>query len=492
MAVAAPDLPGYKLWAQEKFDVGAFKDEVTAAGQKADLNSFVRRLNDIAKDRENVQYAAQNLVDELISSLDADIFAQAGGANYLRVVAGHLAGIGLWQSSEPRAATDLLGGLADGLRASGDENDQSLARLLDDAIARAPNMYIALVRRFTPDYEEMRELVEEKLRPLLEISYVKNSTYAYYIHAMLSAKYAELALFNAKYDAPLCGNTKNVDRKFIRMSSEFAAKLVEKIDNKTAPAPIAKIRNDMIYQLALNAVVACDQDSAKRHLDQLIGQQRDAKENAPIVDQIYVFRHLRTKRKTKTIEVTHETDKGDVKGTKVIPDQRDTKRKFYNPAHLGMYLCLIDLVPEETNIATVKNKLDEFENVDFWVEISAPEFDKIEDKDVRLGIVRKQLRERAKQLTKSVIRAIGDVFGSSRTARILSTSGDEDRCGVFRSMPRDATVAGFFETPPLWQADTRLRLGGFLSAAEASALADATRKIFPDWFVRIGRPEILD
>ena len=220
--------------AQSPFDVAEFKSRVLGAGEKADEQELLQQLTDVANSRAGDRQAERKFVDSLISSLDSDIVGRPGGNTYLKIVARTLVGIGLWPSSSPRDATDRLGGLANHLRNSSNDLDRSLASALDDAIARAPNMYIKLLRNYTPVYDDMRVLVEDRLQPLLDISYVRDSKYAYYIRAMLAAKYAELALFKADYKVPVCSGQNVVNRKYLKRSNSYATELLAGSTSRTA------------------------------------------------------------------------------------------------------------------------------------------------------------------------------------------------------------------------------------------------------------------
>ena len=108
------------------------------------------------------------------------------------------------------------------------------------------------------------------------------------------------------------------------------------------PAGIGKLRNDLIYQLALNAVLACETETATRYATLLRAKQNEKDGNGVIADHVYVYRHLRTRREAREVLRTLETPDGrEVTQTEIVPDPSDVKRKFYNPRQLATYLCRV-------------------------------------------------------------------------------------------------------------------------------------------------------
>jgi len=506
IAVAHWTLQNVAARAQSPFNVEEFKSRVLGAGEKADERALLQHLTNVAKNRAVDKQAERKFVDSLISSIDSDIVDRPGGKTYLKLVARTLVGIGLWPSSSPREATDRLGGLANSLRNSSNDLDRSLASALDDAIARAPNMYIKLLRHYTPVYDDMRVLVEDRLQRLLDISYVRDSKYAYYIRAMLAAKYAELALFKADYEVPICSQQNVADRNYLKRSNGYATELLAEInakDGATVPEDIGKLRNDLFYQLALNAVLACETETALRYVTLLRAKQDDEDTSGIVADHVYVFRHLRTRREAREVVRTLETPDGrQVSQTEIVPDSSDVKRKFYNPRQLAMYLCRVGLTPQIISIAELKAKLDEFENIDFWIDVSTLSFVENGVESAAVNAFREQLQARSVRLAKRVPAFANRATEQSTTAGVLRSSGAAgSMCAALGSLPGieslDAVLAAPMISPAYAPKSNRrgytgARIGGYLSAAEAQALARALRENFPDWSVLIGRPDIYD
>ena len=484
-----------------EFDAAAFKAKVateyTSSGSPVLVEQlakeFVRLKLDITRDRTLVR----NFYSELLNQIASDPLQEASERAYLEVLSIFLAGRDVWSTANTIEATNRLGKISNELRQSKEQADAALVAIVDDAISKADNMYIAALRVYDPRIESMKALIERQLIPLLDYDYVMASRHSVSIRAMIAIKYAELALLEANYDDPICSEAANLKKDVLDKSNKYAQDLLRDIEVGKAPPSAVIISNDLIYHLQQVAALSCDRQALMKLGDRLVKQQPVAGQDEDIKDQIYVFRHLRTKRTTTSSVVSVDTDEGEKKGTEYKPDQSDVVRSFFSPWQLSMYLCKTVFGSDDLSINQLKAQLNAFENVDFWVNVGLwgeAESSSIED------LSRAFEERRAKILIGVKRRLKGEVFGTDATHKVLTAKVNDDRCGSFQAFPSDARVESVISTNSFRMIDSkveeepmsRFRIGGFFSYAEAKAVRDTLRDVFGEWSVTLGRPRIQD
>lgn len=483
----------------QEFDAIQFKAKVVASYQSEGAPVLVEELANQfealglshVSDVAAVRRFYSNLINELKFSPADGVEAERA---YLDVVSRFLAGRDVWSTENTKQATDQLGRIALQLRQSNLQEDSRLVAVIDDAVSKADNMYISALRYYDPDEARMRAVIEQQLIPLLNLDYVKPSAHFASIRAMISAKYFELALLEADYDRPICSPEAKLDKQALQSSAKYARELLLDIDAGKVPSAIG-VRNDLIYQLLQLAALSCDRPSLLEYA-KLLARQQPVGAVEEIADQVYVFRHLRTKRITTSKLVWVKTDKGDEQITRTKPDQSDVVRGFFNPWQISAYLCKVVLSKPDLSVKVLKADLDTFENVDFWVTVELPG----KSSKPRISLVQQMAtsfeRKRAEIVTQ-IKRKMGDQIGASATQRILSDVS-VDECGAFRAFPPNPrydsilTAANFRLVPMSGEGKQsgKLRIGGYFSFDEAKVIRDTLREIFPSWSVTLGRPRI--
>lgn len=488
--------PGASLG--DSFDPAAFKAKVIAeyddSGGPVLVEELAQQFKVLELDKDMA--ASRSFYAGLIDQVGPEApQASEGERAYLDVLSRFLAARDVWLTNKTAEATDRLGKLSNDLRVSKEAPDVALSVILDDAIAKADNMYIKALRAYDPRSEALKTLIEEKLVPLLAIDYVMASRHSVSIRAMIAAKYAELALLEANYDRPICDASANLNKDILKLSAKYANDLLLDIEARKTSTSAEVIGNDLIYHLQQVAVLSCDKEASAQFGNRLIGLQAATLNNQEFKDQIYVFRHLRTLRKTRTSIATVLTKEGEGQTTEYKPDQSDVVRSFFSPWQLAMYLCKTVRGHEDISIDGLKEKLDGFENVDFSVNVGIP----VQEGVGGVEELSRNLDKRQAAIRKSIERKLGGtVFGAGATQQVLM--GGSNECGQVVALPTDARIASVITTTSFRavepqsheEAMVRFKIGGFFSFAEAKAVRDTFREIFRNWSVTLGRPRIQD